>query len=339
VIEGVRSVSATGFSSIAASESGTFVYVQGSTAGGVALQWATAGAAPAAVRTALLDASSVAVAPDGHRVALDVHDGTQHDIWLYEHARDALTRLTSDTTDEIKPLWSPDGLRITFAVMAAKQAPYAIAWRRADSNGAVQRLVESAGRLYPGSWHPSGRLLAYVDGAEGNTDIRILPIDGNETAGWKPGTPTTFAGTQFAEHEPAFSPDGQWMAYMSNETGRHEVYVRPFPGPGGQVPISTTGGLVPRWSPSGKELFYLRSDGTPMVVPFTAGGGAFRPEKARVWSDLRVALRGASRSYDLHPDGRMMILQEPEGQNTGNAQRLTFVFNAFDEVRRKAPAK
>ena len=128
----------------------------------------------------------------------------------------------------------------------------------------------------------------------------ILPMAGDEASGWKPGRPTAFLKTPSTEHEPTFSPDGHWLAYSSNETGRQEVYVRPFPGPGGQWQISTGGGAGPTWSRAKPELFYGTPNGQIMVVPFTGDGDSFLPEKPQLWSTGHFEWRGPNRAFDLH---------------------------------------
>src|SRR5262249_48758082 len=130
-------------------------------------------------------------------------------------------------------------------------------WQRADGTGEIQRLTQSPNSQYPSSFHPSGKYLAFDENsAETAFDLMILPIEGDETSGWKPGKPTVFVKSMAAEREPMFSPDGRWIAYYSDESGNYEVYVRPFPGPGGKWQISTTGGTYPVWSRTRHELLY-----------------------------------------------------------------------------------
>src|SRR5262249_5365903 len=157
---------------------------------------------------------------------------------IADWSRDTFSRLTSDPADEGKPVWTPDGRRITFYSMRANGP--GIYWQRADGTGEVQRLLDLAQlplALYvaPTSWHPSGKWLAFATTSSSSaTDIYVLPVEGSEESGWKPGKQVAFQATAFNEFEPMFSPDGRWIAYTSTETGRPEVYVRPFPGPGGK---------------------------------------------------------------------------------------------------------
>ena len=160
--------------------------------------------------------------------------------------------------------------------------------------GDAQRLTDSPYGQIPVSWHPSGKFLAFAElNPQTNFDLLILPMKGDEVSGWKPGNPTVFLNTRSDEREPTFSPDGRWIAYHSNESGRDEVYVRPYPGPGGQWQISTGGGVSPIWSRTTRELFF----GTPMqqimVSAYEVEGNAFRAEKPRLWSDARYKTRGS----------------------------------------------
>ncbi len=238
----------------------------------------------------------------------------------------------------MKPVWTPDGRRLVFSSARADKSTLNLYWQRADGTGDAQRLTESTHPQQPASWHPSGTFLAFDEvNPQTGSDLMILPIAGDEASGWKPGKPTAFLNSPFQEHGPMFSPDGRWLAYVSNETGRNEVYVRPFPGPGGKWQISTGGGFSPTWSRTRRELFYSTPNGQIMVASYAAEGDSFRSEKPRLWSDGRYDVRGPSRRFDLHPDGERVALA-PVAQTGGVKQdKLTFFFNFFEELRRIAP--
>ena len=134
-----------------------------------------------------------------------------------------------------------------------------------------------------------------------------------------------------------FSPDRKWIAYMSNESGREEVFVRPFPGPGGKWQISTASGTNPTWSRTRHELLYRAPGGTIMVVSYTVEGDSFQAEKPRVWSEQTILALSRGRSFDLHPDGERLAVAVPSGQPEEKLDHVTFIFNFFDELRRIAP--
>ena len=166
----------------------------------------------------------------------------------------------------------------------------------------------------------------------------ILPIEGDETSGWKPGKPYALLNGPFDEQDAQFSPDGRWVAYYSNESGGPEVYVRPFPNlTAGRWPISTGGGLDPVWSRTRNELFFRTPSQQLMVAPFTVDGGTFRADKPRLWSPARFLVRPRVTSYDLHPDGNRFALAAVTDSAELKQNRVVFVFNFFDELRRVAP--
>src|ERR1019366_1204929 len=177
--------------------------------------------------------------------------------------------LTFDSTDDQRPVWTPDGRRIVFASRRGDKSAFNLYWQRADGTGDVQRLTESKNNQFPTSFHPSGKFLAFMEQTPGNgMDLMILPIDGSESPGWKPGPPTVFLNAPYNESTGMFSPDGRWLAYLSSESGSNEVFVRPFPGPGGKWQVSTGGADDPAWSPKKHELLFASlADGRIMTAP------------------------------------------------------------------------
>ena len=167
----------------------------------------------------------------------------------------------------------------------------------------------------------------------------ILPVEGDEKSGWKPGKPSVFLSSPAAEQEPMFSPDGRWIAYQSNESGRFEVFVRPFPGPGGKWQISTAGGDHPTWSQARHELFYRTpQDNRIMVATYTVEGDSFKADKPRLWSEQPILPRSRQRVFDLHPDGERLAASVVTGpQAEEKRDKVVFIFNFFDELRRIAP--
>jgi eukaryotic-like serine/threonine-protein kinase len=343
VLQGVAAAPNTGGIQLAVSDSGLAVYLGGeSDVTTTAVQWMDSTGKTTPLRTAAADWSNPAFSPDGRTLALDIFDGTQADVWTYDWTRDTLTRLTFDPSDDQRPVWSPDSRRIVFASKRADKMTLNLYWQAADGTGEVQRLTNAMSTALPGSWHPSGKFLAYdeLHGANGQ-DIMILPMDGDEKSGWKPGKPYTFLATPFLEGSPMFSPDGRWIAYISNESGRNEVYVRPFPGPGGKWQISNGGADDPTWSRVARQLFFASPDLHLMVSPYAVEGDSFRADKPMLWSEgqFQGRPRAPSRDLDLHPDGKRFAVAAGSQRQASKEDHVVLILNVFDELRRIAPPK
>ena len=331
---------AAGAAQFSVSNTGTLAYLAGQGfSSNAPIQWLSRDGKVTSLRSASVNWSNPQFAPDARRLAFEIFDGRQWDVWTYEWARDTLSRLTFDATDDEKPVWTPDGRRIVFAGRRGDKSNFNLYWQRADGTGDAQRLTESKNAQFPASWHPSGKFLAFMENApQTRADLMILPLEGDEASGWKPGKPTVFLNSPFFEQEPMFSPDGRWIAYFSNETGRNEVYVRPFPGPGGKWQISTDGGTYPSWSRARHELFYNTLDQRIAFASYAVEGDVFRADKPRLWSSERFALRVRQRSIDLHPDGdRFALAAVPAEAAAARQDKVVFIFNFFDELRRVAP--
>jgi serine/threonine-protein kinase len=344
VLENVMSNAGSGSALFALSQTGTLVYLPGQTlTGGVPIHWVTHDGTTTLLRAMPAIWFNPQFAPDGRRLAMDIVDAGVREVWVYEWARDTLTRLTFDPAGDMEPVWTPDGRRLAFASARADRSTLNLYWQRADGTGDAKRLTESQNPQVPTSWHPSGKFLAFEEQTpQTNYDLMILPMEGDEASGWKSGKPVVFLNGRFGERQPMFSPDGRWLAYASDETGRQEVYVRPFPGPGGKWQISIGGGNSPTWSRTKHEIFYGTPGGQIMFAAFAEEGESFRAEKPRLWSDGRFSvIRGNPRSFDLHPDGERFAIspvpQTPAGAKQAKQDHVAFIFNFFDELRRIAP--
>jgi eukaryotic-like serine/threonine-protein kinase len=310
------------------SASGTLVYRSGALAqSALTMVWTDRKGTVTPVLPDKRAFSTPSVSPDGKRIAVSIEGASGADIWIYEIDRGLLTRFTFDGAGNQLPVWSPDGQRIAYSSLGKKGVPN-LFWKRADGAGDAERLIDSPGAQYPQSFSPDGKILAFYErNADTIWDISTVRI-GEKAA------PEPFLKTPAIEGFPEFSPDGRWMAYMSDESGQTEVYVRPFPGPGGKWQVSTQGGLYPRWSRAGKELFY-RSGDKILGVTWSASGSSFVAERPRELFSGIFAHFLLAQDFDVTPDGRRFVMFTPEGEEARLARtHVILVFNWLEDLRR-----
>jgi serine/threonine protein kinase len=280
-------------------------------------------ATPGAYQTPRLSA-------DGRRIALVILERGNADVWVYDLQRDALTRLTFGGING-SPAWSQDGHYVVF-----QRLGQGIFQARADGASQPQPLTGSMAIRIPWSFTPDGRRLAYVEMGSGKPQIWIVPLE-DQGGQLKAGTPEPFLKSTFSDQAPSFSPDGRWLAYMSDESGRNEVYIREFlpasAGQGAKWQVSNNGGDNPRWSRTGHELVY-QSGSQLMTVSYAVNGNTFVADRPRVWI---AALGGAD--WDLAPDGKRVAVLIPEGTAQAPQQEHVIVMlqNFTDELRRRVP--
>jgi Tol biopolymer transport system component len=265
------------------------------------------------------------LSPDGGRVALAIDSK----IWTYDWQKDIRARVTSDFG--VLAVWSPDG---RFLVYSPGQG---LNWVPSGGGGSAQVLVPNRNYLGASSFSPDGKILAYAEyGSAG--DLYTIAID-NSGQTLKAGQPEPLLVTPANENYPAFSPDGHWMAYASDESGSVQVYVRAFPDTGNRWQISSNGGTYPVWSPDGRTLFFRSPGEQIMTANYRVSGGVFSADKPRVWSEIRLADTGATRNYDLHPDGkRVLALLPVEDPAADSGTHVSVMLNLFDELQRRAAA-
>jgi len=345
VIQGLMSSPTSGGAQVDVSGEGTLVYVPGGVASNLAnaTDWITRDGQTSGLRTTRSQWANPRFSPDGQKMAMDISDGKQRDIWVYDLARDTLTQLTFDAGSDTNPVWTPDGKRIAFTSDRAKTgSPRNLYWMSADGTGQVTRLTESAGEQYPASWHPSGKFLGYTEnrGATG-WDAMILPMEGDAAKGWTAGTPTVLLGTPAHEDTPMFSPDGRFVAYYYTEGGGtgFDVYVRPFLGAGGPWRVSANGGMYPRWSSTTHQLLWADvAQLKVMFAPFSVAGDAFVPGKPELWSPKAFLwIADGNSYYDLHPDGKRVAVASSVGQTVED--HIVVMSHFLDYLRTIAPGK
>jgi serine/threonine-protein kinase len=259
------------------------------------------------------------LSPDGKRLAATVY-AEGFGIWIYDLER-AGSRIPLHTEGTgYNPVWTPDGKRITFHWFG-EGITGGIYWKSADGTGEAELLCEG---YRPFSWSSDGQLLAF---RRGRRDIWVYHRGGDAEP---------FLTSRFAENHAAFSPDGQWLAYVSDESGRNEVYVRAYPGPGNKWSASGGGGVGPVWSPDGKELFYRDPSGRKLLA------ATFRSEPSIQIGTPKILFQGpyrgddySGRFYDLAADGETFVLmkQPTEGQS------VNVVTNWFEELKRLVPTE
>jgi serine/threonine-protein kinase len=345
IVEGVASNSEFGGGAqFSFSENGTLAYLSGhGSFPKVGIYWMDREGKFQPLRETPAGYRMPAFSPDGKRLAVEVGEGRTREVWVYDLERDTFTRLVVNGGG---PVWTPDGQRIAYNAGDEKSDTANLYWRRADGVGDAQRLTVSKNYQLAFSWRPDGETLAFIEfNSEGGTnfDVMTLAVEGDEKSGWKPAEPKPFVNSPSNEGYPDFSPDGHWLAYGSDESGRYEVYVRPFPGPGGKWQVSSAGGRFPKWSRSGKELFYrtLWPESKIMVATYSASGDSFHADRPRLWSPGQFTDLGVVPNFEVHPDGkRFAVLKAPDSDNqSGPNNKVSFIFNFFEVLRRKFPTE
>ncbi len=267
-----------------------------------------------------------AISPDATRVGVrDAPNAANGDIWLLEFARGVRTRFTFRQMPGSPPVWSPDGNNIIYSTGE-------VIYEKASSGaGEEKELLKKPGEtLNPIHWSRDGRFLLYVQQNTPKTgnDIWVLPLQGERK-------PALLLATEFNEGQARFSPDGRWISYSSNDSGRAEIYVRPFDASGpalgqGKWQISKDGGQVARWRADGKQIIFRALDGSPMAVDVTANGAAFQTSTPR---QLFPLPSGAATDWDVTPDGKRFLIPMTRTQAAGD-EPITVVLNWKASLKR-----
>jgi hypothetical protein len=315
VAEGVA-LAMEGVAQFDLSKTGSLVYVPGSMEGlAKTLVWVDRKGAQEPLAAPAQNYLGPRLSPDGQQVAVEIR-AENDDIWVYDIPRETLTRLTFGARADY-PQWTPDGTRLVFRSLRA--GVFNLFWKLANGGGDEERLTTSQNSQALAALSRDGQAIVFQE----KGDFWILPLTGDRT-------PRPFFETPFFEGEGAFSPDGRYLAYSSDESGRQEIWVRPFPAGPGKWQISTEGGVSPRWALSG-ELFYKNGD-KMMAAELTTQPG-FAVGKPRVLFEGRYETGVGT--FDVSADGQRFLMVKASEEQA--ATQVNVVLNWFEELRRRVP--
>lgn len=317
----------TGKTSFTVSENGILAYQTGASSPGISLLWYGRDGKKTTTINQFAVYNDLRISPDGKRIATAIFDqkSGKPDVWLHEIDRDVWTRFTFDPHVDRWPIWSPDGSQIVFTSNRKNRDDL---YQRASSGaGSEALLLGSKNDKDATDWSRDGRFLAYDDfDPKTNGDIWILPMSGDRK-------PFFFLQTEFNEQRAAFSPDGRWVAYESDESGQFEVYIRPFPGPGVKWQVSTYGGTRARWRRDGKELFYLAVDEKIISADIKLASTTVDVGTIRPLFQTRPFGGGYRDIYDVTGDGKSFLVASPGSEE--NSSPVTLVVNWPGEIKKK----
>jgi Tol biopolymer transport system component len=309
VAESIQYFPQTQYGLFSASATGALVY-QARTASGVSqLLWLDRSGRQIGTLGSPANQANPRISPDGSRVALDITDlqSGNTDVWIYQASGGIPSRFTSNPSLDTTPAWSPDGSRIVFNSL--RQGHPDLYEKSSNGDGNDEPILVSTRTKYPLDWSRDGRLILFraID-ENSNFELWYLPAGRKE--------PVSYLKSTFGVSHGQFSPDQKWVAYASNESGTWEIYVAPFPGPGGNWKVSAAGGSEPRWRADGKELFYLAPDGKLMAVAVREGP-SFEAGAATALFQTRRRERISATdlfSYDVSADGQRFLVNSDVGE-------------------------
>jgi serine/threonine-protein kinase len=317
------------------SDTGTLAYVSGAAeASSSRLVWVNRNGAEEPLAAPPRRYDSPRISPDGKRIAVDIEESGNPQVWLYDLGRDKLSRFTVEGNSNQFPVWTSDGKRIAYQAATTNGQAGNIFWLPADGSGGAERLTDRAGYDVPFSWSPGSQLLAF---------IRLIPNTGDQVWVVRPSDDRKAERVVLPERfydAPQLSPDGHWLAYTSDETGRREVYLQSYPGPGGKRQISSEGGTEPQWNPNGRELFYRDRDKMMAVEISTQAG--FSAGKLRQLFEghyLKNTITYARANYDVSPDGQRFLMLKPAEQQQSAPTQINVVLNWTEELKRAVPTR
>ncbi len=324
VVQGILANTGPGTAQYDVSASGTLVYMPGAAQSPLKLVWVDRKGGEQPIDAPPHMYVIPRISPDGLRVAAGVEESDAQ-IWVYDLARDALTRLTFQGAPNVDPLWTSDGQRIVY-----KGTGNRLYWQPADGSGSSEQITQDqlGTNNVPGSWSPDGQHMVFTYDVQGGRQLWIYSAKDRKIAPFEQNPPRYVTA-------PRFSPDGRWITYASPESGQSEIYVRPFPGPGGKWQVSTDGGTEPVWNPKGHELFY-RSGKKLMSVEYEAQP-TFSPGKPKeLFEGPYVPTPRSFPDYDVSPNGQRFLMLKPAEEQQATSQ-IIVVQNWVEELKQKVP--
>ncbi len=324
-------VSAAGAAQLAVAETGALAYVASEEAQALQLSWVDGPGQTRPAVTVPRNYSDLMLSPDGRRAALHLWD-EDNDIWVADLVRGGLTRLTFTPDEEETPVWSSDGKQLAYAGRASDRKRSVLIRAADGSAAAVERKVwDDPDHFHVNDWsRDGGTIFVEIRRAGTNNDILALDVQS--------GTAKNLLASPYAEYNARLSPDSKWLAYVSDESGRAEVYVQPYPSLDARVPVSTEGGCEPVWARDGRSLFF-RSDDNVMNAAVTSTSPLEFAAPTVLFRDTFTRTQGAGHThFDVAPDGRFLMIENPNQGTTGR-QEIHIVLNWAEALRRLAPAK
>jgi serine/threonine-protein kinase len=338
VVENVLQLPGNGSAQYSISDSGSLAYISGAPQNlNSKMVWVSRRGTEQVLGAPARTYNQPRLSPDGRRVAVDVVESAEDmQVWLYDLTRDTFAPFTFEGVNR-HAVWTPDGKRIAF--MSNREGPTQIFWKLADGSGGLEQLTSGTGGVtadllpIPYSWTPDVRVLAFV---------RLLPTTASEF--WllnvTDRTARRFMTSNAADGAPQISPDGHWLAYASDESGRREIYVQTFPAPGGKWRVSTDGGNEPQWNRNGRELFYRNAD-KMMAVEIATQGGLVegKPRELFEGNYMHVPSGYVRAQYDVSPDGQRFLMLKSVGQEQSAPTQINVVLNWTEELKHLVPTE